>query len=30
MDMANSKEFDKKNGFIDALDVIGFFSVDEN
>ena len=27
---SNSKEFDNKNGFIDALDVIGFFSVDEN
>ena len=30
MDMANSKEFDKDSGFMDALEVIGFFAIDGN
>jgi len=30
MDMVNAKQFDKDSGFMDALEVIGFFAIDGN
>jgi hypothetical protein len=30
MDMVNAKQFDKDSGFMDALEVIGFFTIDGN